>query len=188
MISSYLVHQKDSSYISSNNLFGCFNHLLNSYSKPIIMKKTVLFRALPLLALFGLLCTGAWAQSSAFGKAPSTPQEREEAQLRSYQQIKLSRKAAAESSTQQATKTVYATKNAQSKEQMADLYAEMKANVSNASYDMSASLKKLKSSSEVMYPLNKFDPTFPLVLRTGDAQSDNLAYNKAKQNWLNAQK
>jgi hypothetical protein len=64
----------------------------------------------------------------------------------------------------------------------------MKANANNASYDMTASLKKLKSSPEVMYPFSKFDPTFPLVLRTGDAQSDKLAYNKAKQNWLNAQK
>jgi hypothetical protein len=92
-----------------------FQSLIISYSKPIIMKKTVLFRALPLLALFGLLCTGAWAQSSAFGKAPNTPQEQEEAQLRSYQQIKLSHKAAAESaSTQQTKKAVYADNNVQS--------------------------------------------------------------------------
>lgn len=68
------------------------------------------------------------------------------------------------------------------------LTAEMNANLKNPNYDMKASVEKLRNSSYVIYTLDHYDPSFPLVFATGDAAQDRQNYNEAKAAWKAAQK
>lgn len=68
------------------------------------------------------------------------------------------------------------------------LTQEMKANMNNASYDMEAAVEKLRNSSYVIYRLNYFDPSFPMVYTTRDPAQDKVAYDQAKAAWKATQK
>ncbi len=68
------------------------------------------------------------------------------------------------------------------------LVQEMKTNQNNSAYDMEAAVEKLRNSPYVIYRLNYFDPSFPLVFTTGDPVQDKVAYDQAKTAWKAAQK
>ncbi|RMG23929.1 MAG: hypothetical protein D6730_13495 [Bacteroidetes bacterium] len=68
-------------------------------------------------------------------------------------------------------------------EQVKLLMHELKTNALNPQYDWQWALKMLYSSPHVMKtPI--MDPTFPIILRSGDAQGDQQAYNEAKEAWI----
>jgi len=73
--------------------------------------------------------------------------------------------------------------DAQIRETVQALVAEMTANQDNAQYDMQSSLRILQNSPYVVYPLDHFDASFPVIWRTGDVNQDKVIAKEALAAW-----
>ncbi|MEO0473179.1 MAG: hypothetical protein AAF206_26430 [Bacteroidota bacterium] len=145
------------------------------------MRKPTLARSVLVAAMLGI-GSFAMAQSPAVhaGKMP-VDQQQTATTVRPYQKatkVEVAKKAVVKEGqlSQNAKSTVLT------------LVSEMKANQNNAAYDMKAAVLRLQQSPYVMYTLSHFDPTFPIVFRTGDAKIDQQNYNKAKAAWKATQR
>lgn len=67
------------------------------------------------------------------------------------------------------------------------LWTEMAAHQDDPAYDMAASLYALRKLG-VMYPLENFDPSFPVVYETGEKATDKQQLKQAYKAWQQAQK
>lgn len=148
------------------------------------MKNHAWLRVLPvcLLLLWGVT---AHAQSqrtqaaSVMGVAPASAEAQLEAQHAAAAQLKAQRKAEAG----QAQSPAQARQALDIQEKADIVAAQMKANQGNASFDMATALRSLKRYA--IYPLDHYDPTFPIVARTGDEGADRITYNRLKSQLKN---
>lgn len=124
----------------------------------------------------GMTALQAQSASSLVGKAPS---------VNASEQVLLKKQAHQAANDPAKAPKLIATP-AQQAEVMA-LVAEMKANVNNSAYNMQAAVLKLRECPYVMYPLNVFEPEFPIVFRTGDAATDASNYADAKRAFSQSQ-
>ncbi|MDX1907578.1 MAG: hypothetical protein SF053_11135 [Bacteroidia bacterium] len=137
-----------------------------------------------LMGLALMLSSGVWAQASGklWGPAPADPAEAARIEAEAVNQQKMAHKQA------QAPATKSCATCATTKADVWALAAEMRANVQNPAYDMNLSLARLKNNPMVIYPLDTFDPLYPIVIRTGDVHADKQAAKAAEQQWINNRK
>lgn len=88
-------------------------------------------------------------------------------------------------SYQVTTKAQAQTQTVQEKKAQAIL-ADIQAHQHDAAYDMAAALQKLRKYG-VMYPLPSYDPTFPIIMATGDKVYDKQRMKEAYNAWQKAQ-
>ncbi|GAB4417343.1 MAG: hypothetical protein OHK0039_27590 [Bacteroidia bacterium] len=127
-------------------------------------------KVLPVLALMLLGVLGVQAQSIV-SQAPAVQTDRTEVQQPDYQQQKLAKVQAQQAASQTTTGKTSKMLNA--------LVAEMKAQQNNPAYDMAGAVKQLQRLA--IYPLDHFDPAYPIVERTGNEAIDAARYDQAKQ-------
>ena len=113
--------------------------------------------------------------------APATAEERQQAQQAAAVQMKERHKAqmGQEVQSSEARRALTMAEKAEA------VAAQMKANQGNPNFDMDAALKSLKRYA--IYPLDHYDPTFPIVARTGDKEADRLAVEQLKAQLKNQQ-
>lgn len=138
------------------------------------MRKVTLIRTLPVL-LSLLLCGGVLMAQSARKSADTRASMLEAPQTDVAKQARAAKLQMAQEAT------------LMQKDAIKALIVEMKANASNRSYDMDAAVRQLRKSPDVIYPFNHYDPTFPIVLLTGNKEIDDAALANAKRTWRAAQ-
>lgn len=138
------------------------------------MRKVTLIRTLPVL-LSLLLCGGVLMAQSArkSGQAQAS-------MLEAPRQLAKEQARAAKIETAQAAKV-------ETKASIKALVIEMKSNATNRAYKMDDAVRRLRKSPYVIYPFDHYDPSFPVVFRTGDKVKDDAAYARAKRAWRAAQ-